>query len=66
MWSSQGSILGPLFFLIYINDLPQALSETALSLYADDTCIYYQQKDIQKNWNYFEQRVFIPMWMVHW
>ena len=33
---------------MYINDLPQALSETASNLYADDTRIYYQHKDIQK------------------
>ena len=43
----KGSILGLLLFLIHINDLPQALNETGSYLYADDTCIFYQDKDIE-------------------
>ena len=43
----QGSILGPLLFLLYVNDKPQAVNSELL-LYVDDTCLIYTGKDIQK------------------
>ena len=44
----QGSILGPLLFLCYINDMEFSMSlECKLLLYADDSAILYSNKDSQ-------------------
>uniref|UniRef100_A0A8C6S602 Reverse transcriptase domain-containing protein n=1 Tax=Neogobius melanostomus TaxID=47308 RepID=A0A8C6S602_9GOBI len=41
----QGSILGPLLFSLYINDLPSVCSDCEIQMYADDTVIYVHGKD---------------------
>ena len=43
----QGSILGPLLVLIYVNDMPQAVKSNLL-LYANASCLIYQHKGTAK------------------
>ena len=42
----QKSCLGPLLFMIYINDLPRVLQSTKVTMYADDTIISFSSKSI--------------------
>ena len=40
----QGSVLGPLFYIIYANDLISVIKNCGIALYADDTVLYSADK----------------------
>ena len=42
----QGSILGPLLFILYVNDLPQAVQHCSVNQYADDTTMSFVSDDV--------------------
>lgn len=42
----QGSIMGPLLFTLYINDLPSVCNDTNTQMYADDTVMYVHGRNM--------------------
>ena len=47
----QGSILGPLLFILYVNDITSATSLFEIILFADDTTLLYSHPDIANKIN---------------
>ena len=45
----QGSILGPVLFSLYINDLPSIIKHCSIQMYADDVQLYYSTKITEAN-----------------
>ena len=62
----QGSILGPLLFLIYINDLSDDLS-TTVKVFADDTSVFSIVQNVSTSANHLNNDLSkINNWAFHW
>ncbi len=61
---SHGVLQGPLLFVIYLNNLPQVLMNTKISLYADDTAVYHESDDVLETQIMLQQDMeLITNWM---
>lgn len=60
----QGSIIGPLLFLIFFNDITDTIVNSRIIKYADDTVIYIADRDIEEiNRKLSEDMEFINKWL---
>ena len=53
----QGSVLGPLFYIIYANDLVKTIKNCKVALYADDTVLYTACANFDNSVKYMQQDI---------
>ena len=61
----QGTVLGPLLFLLYINDMPMKVSSTA-RLFADDSLLYWRIRSSQDSISLQEDLDRLQQWEKEW
>ena len=57
----QGSLLGPLLFLLYVNDICSCSSKLKFCLFADDTNLLFSHKNLESTWDNYERGTYTSL-----
>jgi len=62
----QGTILGPLLFILFINNVSYVISNSQIQLYADDSKMYSRANNIEQCNNFNKDIINVNKWFESW